>query len=117
MRIEELEEEARESVKKFSFLKRMEVVDKHNVAIKIRLYIEENFYVQAYYNTLTGTTNFVAIIGSQRILGRDCDQESWHLHPFHKPDSHDFSSEGRKKVTLTDFLEELQEIIENENLL
>lgn len=66
---------------------------------------------------MTKTTNFVAIVGSQRIFGRDGDREGWHLHPFHDPDSHDFSSKGKREVTLTEFLEELQEIIEREGLL
>ncbi|MEW5801894.1 MAG: hypothetical protein AB1847_07275 [bacterium] len=117
MRVEDLEIEAIEATKKFPFLKRVEVVDKHPCAIKLKLYIEENFYVQAYCNTATKTTNFVAIVGNQRIFGRDCIRESWHLHPFHDPDTHDFSSEGRRKISLTDFLEELQEIIEKEELL
>jgi len=96
MRTDELEKEAKKALKTFPFLKKMELIDKHRGAIKQRLYVEENFYTQAYYNMITGTTNFVAIIGK---------------------DSHDCSSEGRKGVTLTDFLEELQEIIEKENLL
>ncbi len=96
MRIEELEQEAEAALKKFPFLKRMEVVDMHRGAIKLRLHVEENFYIQAYYNMITGTTNFVAIIGNQRIFGRDCDRDGWHRHPFHDPDSHNCSSEGRK---------------------
>lgn len=117
MTIDELEEEAKEVLKKFPFLRRMELIDKHRGAIKLRLYVEENFYIQAYYNMITGTTNFVAIIGNQRVFGRDCDREGWHRHPSHDPDSHNFSSEGRKEVSLTNFLEELQEIIEKEDLL
>ena len=117
MQIEEFEKEAKDAVKKLPFLKRMEVIDKHSGAIKLRLYIGENFYIQAYHNSITGTTNFVAIVGSQRIFGRDCDREGWHLHPFHDPDSHNLSQEGTREVTLTDFLEELQEIIEKEKLL
>lgn len=117
MRTDELEKEAKKALKTFPFLKKMELIDKHRGAIKLRLYVEENFYIQAYYNMITGTTNFVAIIGNQRIFGRDCDRDGWHRHPFDDPDSHDCSSEGRKGVTLTDFLEEFQEIIEKENLL
>jgi len=117
MRIEKLEEEAKEALKKFTFLKRMEVVDKHRGAIKLRLYIEENFYIQVYYNGITGTTNFVAIVGSQRIFGRDCYRESWHRHPFHDPDSNNFSPEGTKEATLTGFLGEIQEIVEKEKLI
>jgi hypothetical protein len=116
MRVENLEIEAKNAMKKFPFLKRMEVVDKHRGAIKLRLYIEENFYIQAYCNTTTKTTNFVAIVGSQRIFGRDGNRTGWHLHPFHDPDSHDFSSEGIREVTLTEFLEEFQEFIEKEEL-
>ncbi|MFX1299181.1 MAG: hypothetical protein ACFFD2_30510 [Promethearchaeota archaeon] len=117
MRIEDLEKEAKDAVKKFPFIKTVEVVEKHRAAIKLRLYISENFYIQTYYNIKTKTTNFVAILGGQRIFGRDCVRDNWHLHPFHDPDSHNFSSEGTKKTTLTGFLEELQEVIEKEELL
>lgn len=37
MRAEDLEREAKDAVKKFPFLKRMEVADKHRGAIKLRL--------------------------------------------------------------------------------
>ena len=117
MRIEDLEKEAKEALEKFPFIKRMEIFDKHRGAIKRRLYVKESFYVQAYYNLKTGTTNFVALIGNQRIFGRDCDRDGWHRHPSHAPDTHDFSSEGKRKVTLLEFLEELQELVERENLL
>ena len=117
MQIEELEKEAKDAVKKFPFLKKMEVIDKHSAAIKFRLTIGDNFYIQVYCNSMTGTTNFVAIVGNQRIFGRDCDREGWHMHPFHDPDSHTFTPKGIKEMSLTYFLEELQEIIEKEKLL
>ena len=38
-------------------------------------------------------------------------------HPFHDPDSHNFSPEGTKEATLTGFLGEIQEIVEKEKLI
>lgn len=117
MNVAEFEREARDALVKFPFLKRMEIVDIHREAIKLRLYAKENLFVQAYFNSATGTKIFVAILSNERIFGRDCDQKGWHRHTFECPVGHDFSSEGRKEVSITEFLEELQEIIERADLL
>ena len=75
MNVAEFEREARAALVKFPFLKRMEIVDIHREAIKLRLYAKENLFVQAYFNSATGTKNFVAILSNERIFGRDCDQK------------------------------------------
>lgn len=117
MNVVEFEREARETLAKFPFLERIEIVDIHREAIKLKLYAMEGFYVQAYFNNATGTRNFVAILTNKRIFGRDCDRKGWHQHTFENPEGHNLSPEGRNEVSLTEFLAELQEIVEREELL
>lgn len=115
--IEAFKREAREALKKFPFLRRMEILDEHQEAIRLRLHIREDLFIQGYFNVSTGTTNFVAVMSQRRIFGRDCTKDTWHKHPFEDPDHHDSSPEGMKAVGLTEFIEELHQILTQEDLL
>ena len=53
--------------------------------------------------------DYVVVSGNQRLFGRDCDGGVWHSHSVKNPDSHDFSEDGTKEVTLEDFLYEVSE--------
>lgn len=115
--IEAFKREAREALKKFPFLRRMEILDEHREAIRLRLYIKEDLFIQGYSNVSTGTTNFVAVMNQRRIFGRDCMKDVWHRHPFEDPDSHESSPEGMKAVSFTEFIEELHQVLMKEDLL
>jgi hypothetical protein len=89
----------------------------HNPAFKLCLILKSISIKEKNFNSATGTKNFGAIESNARIFGRDCDQKGRHRHTFEYPVGHNFSSECRKEENLTEFLVELQEIIEREELL
>jgi len=101
----------------FSFVQAVQTIDKNPAALKIRLILEPDFFVQVYVNVMTGTQNFALILGRQRIYARDCVGGAWHQHPFDDPDAHDFSTEGARLVSVHEFLAEVQELIERTGLL
>jgi hypothetical protein len=43
--------------------------------------------------------------------------DAFEQHPYSAPDSHDFSPEGSRPVSLTEFLDEVQQILTAEGIL
>ncbi len=92
-------------------------VDKNPAALKMRLAVGPDFFVQVYVNVVTGTQNLVLVLGRQRLYARDCVGGDGHRHPYEDPDAHDFSAEGARPVTVVEFLAEVQELVEETDLL
>ncbi len=109
--IDEFIKEVEESAKNFSL--KIEVVAKTKNAVKIKVQITENIYLQFYYNSLSGTKNYVLIGWNRRLFGRDCIGGRWHLHPFENPDEHVFCDE----VPVKNFFEEVFEILIKNKLI
>jgi hypothetical protein len=65
----------------------------------------------------TGTINYALIRNFLRAYGRDCCDEIWHRHLFEDPNEHDLSTDGRRAVSLSDFLYEVEEHLIRENWL
>lgn len=80
---------------------------------KFRLQINEDLIVQVYRNDKYDTTNFALILGRIRLYGRDKINGKWHRHAIEKPSSHDLSPEGAREVSLTEFWDEVEAIIQN----
>ena len=57
--------------------------------IKGRVFLENNFFLQVYFNARTETTAFALIKEEKRAWGIDFDSiRGWHLHPVENPDDH-----------------------------
>ena len=116
--VDNLEQEWRDLCAYYPLFKSFEVFDKHPEALKVRLFIDQSFFVQLYANTQTGTRNFVLVLNGQRIYGRDCLAcSNWHRHPVDSPADHDFGPEGAQAVMVATFLREVEEIVAGEDLL
>ena len=51
--------------------------------------LENNFFLQVYFNAQTETTAFALIKEDKRAWGIDFDSiRGWHLHPVENPDDH-----------------------------
>lgn len=101
----------------FSFVQAVLIVDKNPVALKVRLMIGPDFFVQIYVNVETGTQNFALLLGRQRLYGRDCVGGTWHRHDDDDPQGHNFSPEGMRPVTVSEFMAEVRELVEESRLL
>jgi len=100
----------------FPFVKRIVRMDETEHTVKYRLVIEEELFIQVYINVGNDTVGFVLANKGQRVYGRDAIEGKWHRHTFEDPLGHDFSAEGSKKVSLKEFLMEVQEILDKERL-
>jgi len=101
----------------FAFVRAVHVLDKNPVALKARLMLGPELFIQIYINVVTGVQNLVLILGRQRLYARDCVGGVWHRHPYDNPDTHDFSAAGATPATIVGFLTEVQELIEQVALL
>lgn len=89
----------------------VQIVDRGLYTLKARIFIKPELFLQIYRNDRFETTNFVLILGRNRIYGRDEIAGAWHRHPVDNPEAHDETEEGRKQTTLLEFWREVQRII------
>ncbi|WP_202318834.1 hypothetical protein [Archaeoglobus neptunius] len=68
-----------EDVKKVAGLYslKVEVLARTKNAVKVRIPVTENTYIQLYYNRESGTKNYVLIGWNRRLFGRDCVGGEW----------------------------------------
>ena len=111
------EREIAAAARAFTFVRTIQTLDKNPAALKVRLLLGPEFFVQIYINVDTDVQNLVLVLGRQRLYGRDCVGGVWHRHPHDNPDAHDFSPAGANPVTVADFLGEVQELVEQMDLL
>ncbi len=115
--IEEIEREIRKAASRFPFIQDTKTLLKTACTIKIRLNVSEECYIQIYRNIQKNLAGYVAVLGCERIYGRDCDGGLWHRHREDDPSSHDFSHEGKREVAIDEFLSETQEILIEKGIL
>ena len=92
------------------------ILVKTDNAIKARIEISDNFYVQFYYHQISGTSNYVLVGWDRRLYGRDSVGGKWHRHPFENPQEHDTTGDGANVVKPEEFLDEVFEILLREEL-
>lgn len=117
MTVDDFESEARQVAAEWAFIQSVETVDKTDHALKLRLHVDGECFVQVYANVQKSVYSFTFVLNRARIYGRDSEGGDWHRHPYGSPDSHDHTPEGQKAVTLTQFLREAQQILQKERLL
>ncbi len=99
------------------YISRLRILAKTENAVKARIEISENIYVQFYFNQESGTANYVLVGWENRLYGRDCVGGDWHRHPFENPQAHDTTADGANEVTPEVFLDEVFEILLKEKLM
>ena len=55
--------------------------------LKLRLELDENVFLDIYFNAENGRKDFALISGGKRIFGYD-NLKEWHQHPFDHPENH-----------------------------
>ena len=79
--------------------------------LKARLYVTATLFVQVYRNDQYNTTNLVLLYEGQRLYARDQLDGVWHRHPASNPQQHDHSADGRRAVSLAEFLTKVEVIL------
>jgi len=96
---------------------RLDILDITSSVLKARLIIKPDLYVQIYENLRRPKCSYTLIVGNNRFYGRDLREDSWHRHPVEGPEIHNDSEEASRSVTITDFIEEVKEILIHKGLI
>lgn len=98
------------------YFRRLDILERGRSLIKARLIISTDLFVQVYRNERYDSTNLVLIYNGQRLYGRDQLGGSWHRHSADTPADHDRSTEGRRPISLHEFLDEVEAVLNERNL-
>lgn len=94
-----------------TYVERLDILEQTQSLVKARLYITSDLFLQVYRNDRFDTTNFAVINNQRRIYARDQLGGGWHRHTANAPDEHDTTEEGRRPVTLSEFLDEAEAVL------
>lgn len=108
---------AQDAFQKFWFVQSLDVFERTDQTLSIRLTIKTGLFVQAFIGEITGSLYFALVEGRQRIFGIDRDAGEWHEHPFGAPEKHKPLEEGLEPKPLMKFLSRVEEILLEENLI
>ena len=111
MTVEDFANEVEAAGRQFAYIGSVTKLDETRFSVKYRLVVTDDLYVQAYTNTQNGTVGLALIYQGRRLYGRDCENWQWHRHPAAAPETHDFSSEGVRSVTVQEFLLEAGQVL------
>ncbi len=90
---------------RYDFIKAVEILLLDEPVVKIKAYVNEDTYINVFYNSETAKYSFALIRNNKRIFGAD-NTRKWHIHSFENPDLHKeippMSLEGFLEVLKTD---------------
>jgi hypothetical protein len=58
------------------------------IAVKLRVDLDENQFIDVFFNARNGRADFALVKGGRRVFGYD-NLGGWHRHPPEAPDRHD----------------------------
>jgi len=116
MNVADLSVDLSEELKRRKYFVQMDVLEQTLSLLKARLYISSDLFVQVYRNDRFNTTNLALIYNGNRLFARDELDGGWHRHIQADPEKHDFSDEGSRVISLTEFLDEVEIVLAELNL-
>ena len=109
--VDDLYAEAQEAVESVWFVHSMQVLDRTDPTISLRLTIRPDLFVHVFLGELTGSLYFALIERRQRILGIDRISGEWHIHPYEDPHQHVSFPEGLEPKPLLSFLSRVEDLL------
>jgi hypothetical protein len=115
--IEDLAAEIEAASRQFRFIQASERLDATTSSVKYRLVVAGDLHIQIYANLRNGTCGLALIHQGRRLHGRDTEDWLWNRHPAEDPESHDFSAEGARRVTIEEFPLEAGQVLLDQGLI
>lgn len=109
--------EAEAAHEKLWFVQSLEVCERTDFTLALRLNIRPGLFVHAFIGEMTGSLYFALIEGNQRIFGIDRETDHWHLHPFERPQKHVHFTSGLGPKPLLAFMSKVEKVLVENNLL
>jgi hypothetical protein len=111
MTLPEWQAELHEAERRFWFVQRLAALEQTDDVLKARLEIQAGLFVHFFCSVASGRVQMALVQGSQRLYGRDRENEQWHTHPFGQADKHIFTAEGLSPRPLMQFLTEVEQLL------
>lgn len=108
--------EAQEALDRVWFVQSLEVIERTDSTISLRLHIRAGLFVQVFLGELTGSLYFGLIERKQRIFGIDRESSEWHSHPYEAPHNHEPFAEGLGPKPLLTFLSKVEMLLIEKDL-
>ena len=70
-----------------NFIKELETILFDDPVVKFRAKMDNNIFIEIFFNSETDKHSFALIKNDTRIYGVD-NTKDWHVHPFENPDAH-----------------------------
>ncbi len=109
--------EAQVAHKKLWFVESLEVYERTDSTLSLRLNIRLGLFVHAFIGEMTGSLYFALIEGNQRIYGIDRENDQWHSHPFAAPHKHELLEPGLGPKPLLAFMSTVEKVLVENKLL
>lgn len=108
---------AQEALDEFWFIQEIEVFERTDPTLTVRLHIQKNLFVQVFIGEITGHLFFALIEGSHRIFGMDREKGEWHCHPYNDVQQHVHLPDRLGPKPLLSFLNKVEVILLEQDLL
>jgi predicted DNA-binding WGR domain protein len=113
----ELLEEYFEASRRFWFVQTAQIVEQTDNSLTLHFQITPQLLVQAFLSTRSDRLSLALIGPAGRLYGRDGRKGQWHRHPFDDPSKHESTPEGVSPQPLLQFLSEVEDILQANDLL
>jgi hypothetical protein len=80
------------------------ILEQTRSLVKARLYLSRTIFIQVYANSVGPKCSYALIWNNDRMYGKDFLRGEWHGHTVESPDKHDETLNGRKPITLENFI-------------
>ena len=114
---DDFQHEAQEALERVWFVQSLEITERTDFTLSLRLYIRPDLFVNVFIGKLTSSLYFALIEGRQHIFGIDREAGEWHLHPYEAPYSHQPLPEGLEPKPLLKFLARVEQLLLQHDLL
>ena len=81
MDIDDFIEKVSKAVKKYDWIKRLEIHRRTEIRVWLRLFLNEDF-IETFHNSETASTSYAYIKRGKRVFGANNMRIGWHLHPY-----------------------------------
>lgn len=99
------------------FVQSIDVYERTDSTLSLRMYIRRDLFVQAFIGEVTGSLYFALVERNQRIYGIDREADRWHVHPFEDPSKHESFLPGLGPTPLLAFMSKVEQVLVEGDLL
>ncbi len=115
--IEDLILEAYSARERFWFVQDLRIVERTNATVTLHLLIGPALFIQAFLSQRSQRLSLALVDRGGRLFGLDHEYGKWHRHPFEQPERHEPTPEGMSAHPLTQFMEEVERILIENDLI